>query len=306
MKNPSVAVLMSTYNGEKYLKEQIDSILAQKGVDITLYIRDDGSSDKTENIIKTYIGTGNVFYFKDGNNLRSGLSFMRLLYKVVRTEKSFDYYAFADQDDIWLEDKLIAAINIINNYNEPVLYGSNQIIYRDGIREGVRYPEPPDLTFMGHITANTVSGCTMVMNRQLAEIIVSLKCPNKEFLTVRCHDSWVYLVACVVGRVVYDDNAYILYRIHSNNVVGIRTLNIKQKIQKFFKGTTKNMRMKSSMYILNAFPDKQYKEKKYIEEMAYYQRNFLAKISLLKDYKICKSGNEGILTFFIKVLINYI
>ena len=76
MSRPTVAVLMSTYNGEKYLKEQIDSILAQRDVDVTLYIRDDGSADNTENIIREYMQmNNNIVFYKDGKNLRPCASF---------------------------------------------------------------------------------------------------------------------------------------------------------------------------------------------------------------------------------------
>ena len=98
-----VAILMSTYNGEKYLDEQIGSILAQEGVDVTLYIRDDGSSDRTAEIIKYYCKRYHNVSFTQGENLGVGNSFMQLVYDA---KDVYDYYAFADQDDIWLRDKL--------------------------------------------------------------------------------------------------------------------------------------------------------------------------------------------------------
>lgn len=76
----SVAVLMSTYNGEKYLKEQIDSILAQKDVDVTLFIRDDGSSDNTIGICKEYVEKHKNIVLKTGENIGVGNSFMQLVY----------------------------------------------------------------------------------------------------------------------------------------------------------------------------------------------------------------------------------
>ena len=113
------AVLMSTYNGELFIKEQIDSILAQKDVDITLYIRDDGSNDNTVKLIKEYIKKYDCIRFmNDNNNLRPGASFMKLLLSVLKKEKKYDFYAFADQDDIWLENKVETLLNEIKKDEE--------------------------------------------------------------------------------------------------------------------------------------------------------------------------------------------
>lgn len=96
MNTKSVQVVMSTYNGEKYLKEQIDSILSQEGVDVRLYIRDDGSSDRTTDILASYQEHKNVKIEK-GNNLGFAKSFLTALDECDEA----DYYAFSDQDDVW-------------------------------------------------------------------------------------------------------------------------------------------------------------------------------------------------------------
>lgn len=105
MNTKSVQVVMSTYNGEKYLKEQIDSILSQEGVDVRLYIRDDGSSDRTTDILASYQEHKNVKIEK-GNNLGFAKSFLTALDECDEA----DYYAFSDQDDVWEKDKLSTAI----------------------------------------------------------------------------------------------------------------------------------------------------------------------------------------------------
>lgn len=107
MNTKSVQVVMSTYNGEKYLKEQIDSILSQEGVDVRLYIRDDGSSDRTTDILASYQEHKNVKIEK-GNNLGFAKSFLTALDECDEA----DYYAFSDQDDVWEKDKLSTAIEI--------------------------------------------------------------------------------------------------------------------------------------------------------------------------------------------------
>lgn len=306
MSHPSVAVLMSTYNGEMYIEEQIESVLNQKDVTVTLYVRDDGSSDRTVEIVHEYAKRARVCLMRNGRNLRPGMSFMKLLYAVVKKERAYDYYAFADQDDIWLTDKLHSAIDMMKDSDEPLLYGSNQRIYRNGNIEGVRYPQTPDLTLLGHIATNTVSGCTMVMNRNLAEIVASLKCPDREFLTARCHDSWIYLIACAAGRVIYDDNAYIQYRIHESNAVGIRQRSLHVRIKKFLCGSVRNMRMLSAQYLIAAFPDVEFPDRQYVEKIAYYQRSLSDRIALIKCRKKCKTTLESELVFTLKVLFSYI
>lgn len=93
-----ITVLMSTYNGEKYLKEQLDSILNQEQVDLKLLIRDDGSTDGTVNILKEYENSHTNIKWYSGLNLGCGKSFFQL---VLDAPKS-DYYAFVDQDDVWV------------------------------------------------------------------------------------------------------------------------------------------------------------------------------------------------------------
>lgn len=123
-----VAVLLSTYNGSKYIKEQIDSILSQEGVNIDIYIRDDGSTDETVNIIYEY--KSNNIFLTEGKNIGVGNSFMELLYSVPEI---YDYYAFADQDDIWSEKKIRIAIEVLQK-NKKHLYASNQeLIDKSGI-----------------------------------------------------------------------------------------------------------------------------------------------------------------------------
>ncbi|MBQ4399872.1 MAG: glycosyltransferase, partial [Alphaproteobacteria bacterium] len=102
----NVLVLMSTYNGEKYLKTQLDSILAQQGVNVQILVRDDGSSDGTLPILQAYAAQGKLTYYT-GPNLKPAKSFMDLIYNAPQA----DFYAFADQDDYWLPEKLICAVN---------------------------------------------------------------------------------------------------------------------------------------------------------------------------------------------------
>ena len=186
-----VAVVMSTYNGEKYLAEQLDSILAQAGVSVSLFVRDDGSTDGTRAILAEYAEKHGNVSVDFAQNVGVGNSFMNALYAVPDT---FDYYAFADQDDIWLENKLIEAITLLQSSGKA-LYASNQEnVDKDGNSLGMRYGDDADihLTPVSIISNNTVAGCTFVFTRELYGRLTAAECrPTAELLKNRIHDVWV-------------------------------------------------------------------------------------------------------------------
>ena len=216
---PRVALAMSTYNGHKYLNEQIDSLLRQENVDLTMYIRDDGSSDDTIKILESY--NSEKIHVIKGKNEGVGNSFMDCLYAIPR---DYEYYCFADQDDIWLDDKIITAVKMIGKGEEPTLYGSNQLLVdAKGNKLKNRFTEAPDQRPLAVLNRNIVSGCTLVWNRQLNDILVAEdRKPSREFLYCRIHDVWVVMVASLVGNIMFDMEPHILYRQHENNVVGVR------------------------------------------------------------------------------------
>ena len=118
----NVQVIMSTYNGEKYIEEQIQSIFNQKECNVSLLVRDDGSTDKTIEIVKELSLKYNIKLIQ-GENLRAAKSFLEA---IKFTDEENDFFAFSDQDDVWLDDKLLNAIKCIEKYNDKILlYASN-------------------------------------------------------------------------------------------------------------------------------------------------------------------------------------
>ena len=304
-----VAVLMSTYNGEKYLREQIDSILAQEGVNVTLYIRDDGSSDSTIDIIKDYLKHNNKVKLDIGKNMGVGNSFMQLVYDVG---DEFDYYAFADQDDVWYSNKLAKAIEIIGNIEEPRLYGSNQeLIDKDKGRLGLRYSS--DFHMVTEVESvfqiNHISGCTLVFNRRLRNLLCEVnRRPTGLLLNNRIHDVWVVNVAALYGGLIYDVNAYIGYRQHDNNVIGAYShgilFNIKEKIRKIRQPKYRNGRSLISYELSNTFPEKAVEH-----PIIYCCHDGLtrqAKKYLLRNIKRIKMyTNEGYISLVIKICFGF-
>ena len=313
---PRVAILMSTYNGEKYLSEQLDSILNQQGVDIYLYIRDDGSSDSTMAILRAYAEkNSNLILKADGKNLGPGASFLCLFYSFSNSEETFDYVAFADQDDIWLPDKMLCAIQVIEQQTpaiqrEGILYGSNQILYRDGKQEGLRHAEKQDLTLAGHLSKNTISGCTMVLNWPLAQKIFNAPQPQKEIVERRMHDSWIILAAIACGNVIYDEEAHILYRIHQDNVVGIKKPTLRNRIAVKWKNITQPSfacyRSRTALQLLRSFPEIDGRKREILEEVAYYKSDLKEKRKLLSDTELVQNFGRNAVTGRLKILLNLI
>ncbi len=206
-----VQILMSTYNGEKYLREQLDSLLAQSYPDIEILIRDDGSKDHTVSVLQEYSNRyDNIQVFPEKNTGVTD-SFFELLKK-----SDADYIAFCDQDDVWLEQKVERAVDKISSFTEPALYIGNKILVDADlniISKGDSRSLKPG--FGNALVESIGSGCTMMMNRSLAEAL-RLHIPKQAVI----HDWWCYLAAAYLGTVVYDQKPYIWYRQHGNNEVG--------------------------------------------------------------------------------------
>lgn len=222
---PSVLVMMATYNGEKYVAEQIDSILAQEGVNVTLLISDDGSSDNTPSICKRYAeNKPNVQFSVNEKNKGLSKNFMDMLYGV--DPASYDYYAFSDQDDYWLSDKLSHAIGSISAAgNGPHLYYSDVCNVNEKLDGGTSEFAPfgPYSSSFGLLlTVNWASGCTMVFNSEFASVLQRYEPSSWS----RNHDGWVHLVARALNAQIADlDHAFIKRRISGQNQVGDRGLN---------------------------------------------------------------------------------
>lgn len=211
-KNNGILVLMSTYNGEKYLRQQIDSILGQQNVEVKLLVRDDGSHDATLSILDEYKAKGLLDYYQ-GENLGPARSFMHLL----QNAPTSDYYAFADQDDVWLPEKLSVAVNSLSEHEyAPALYFCQTQLVDENLNKKENVVIHPFLTFGESIVYKFIGGCTMVLNNSLRHII-----GNEQPVYIRMHDTWVYFIAQAVNAYIYfDRNPHIFYRQHDGNTLG--------------------------------------------------------------------------------------
>lgn len=216
-----ILVLLSTYNGEKFLCEQLDSILSQRDVEVNILIRDDGSSDSTPEILKNYEKSNCNVNICLGGNVGCAESFRILLNIAYNMGNSYNFYAFADQDDVWLPEKLYTACKKLKTLDRdlPCLYCSNlRVVDEDLNYIGMKYKKEQKLISKGEsLVCSMATGCTMVFNHRVLEIFDAY--PPKRMII---HDLWILHTCIFLGDVLYDDNAYILYRQHERNVIGAK------------------------------------------------------------------------------------
>lgn len=293
----NVLVMMSTYNGEKYLEEQINSILAQKGVFVYLLVRDDGSTDSTTNILKRYVSEyPNNITVICGENIGFGASFHNLTINALKLKQTmqFQYYAFSDQDDIWKNEKLIVACNALNELNDettPILYCSSRILVNNELLNIGKTISPPEILQQDVFWVNAAAGCTCVFNDNLLNEF------SRTFdKSMVYHDYWLFIIAKYIGRVYYDENSYILYRQHGSNFTGNQIQTLLDKFKKIHKSLYKSpLNVESTLakkfieFYASCVDDR---TREIITTIANYQISFYCKAKLLLDLSGCFKLNN--------------
>lgn len=206
-----VNVLISTYNGEKYISEQIESILNQSYSDIYIYIRDDGSTDGTRNILEKYMKFSNVNVLF-GNNVGFGISFLTLL----ELAEEGDYWAFCDQDDVWMKNKVSVAVEWLSQQTplEPCLFHSAYYNTTEDLQVEELVTKPLyKYDFVRAITECIHLGFSEVMNKALRNLVLKAK---KENLVT--HDWWTELVAMKFAKVYYSNEPMTYHRRLKNSI----------------------------------------------------------------------------------------
>ncbi|TDT72444.1 rhamnosyltransferase [Hypnocyclicus thermotrophus] len=224
-----VQVLMATYNGEDFIKEQINSILNQTYKNFELLIRDDNSSDKTVEIIRGYIKKDNRIKLIEDNKGNIGINKnFELLINISNTK----YIMISDQDDIWFKDKIERSLKKIKEIenDKPALVFSDSILYKNncefGNHIGKKFYKYNDSKFLMGI--NIAQGSTMIFNEKLKEKILPFN-----FYSDYLYDFYIFKNAKLYGNVYFIKNPTMYYRIHNKNQIGIGSdyLNIISKIR---------------------------------------------------------------------------
>lgn len=344
MHKPTIAVMMSSYNGSKYIEEQIRSIENQKSVDVELIIRDDGSTDSTCNIIEQLMNEySNIKLYKE-ENIGLGQSFLQLL----RRAPEIEYYSFADQDDYWEETKLISAINSIEravgsreldnmvgkgnildiltidsqsslddsisnsaSLNIPLLYTSNQTVTNSTlqiIRQ--KFEDSSHKDFFECFNNNQLSGCTMVFNSALRNECISREGYSERLLNIKIHDTWILYTAFITGVVLYDNCSYMLYRQHNDNVVGAKELHgiavIRDKWKRLTSKRYKGIRSLLARELLHNFDSVLDSQMKSHLIIISEANTYDGLVRLLKDEEIRNIFDEPAFMIAIRSLFNWI
>ena len=294
-----VCVLLSTYNGEKYLREQIDSVLNQKDVDVTLCVRDDGSKDGTIQILREYEKVGKI-RLEIGENKGYQKSFYLLLANAPET----DYYAFCDQDDVWDDDKLISAVKMLEAEDNsiPLLYYSALKVVNKDLKlkqvshKGYSIGEHPfEEAFMLSFTY----GCTTVINKVARE-----KFLKYDVNTLYSHDNNMNMICSALGKTIFDSTPHINYRQHGNNCFGYPSSvkAIIKTLRQYVKYEKHNLRSIEMQKIKDLFYNELTPEKQNFCNLILNYRNSKADKKALLNYKPYKS-KQKLINFYIRYLI---
>ena len=300
----SVAVIMSTYNGARFFAPQVESILEQEGVAVDLYIRDDGSTDpEFLDILQDLEGDDRVHISRQAN-VGVGNSFMQCLYSVPDT---YDYYALADQDDVWFKDKLARAIDRIEKLEGRVLYASNQMVVDQALRDPhKRFDRRPGTRCGDIIRGNVISGCTFVMSNALFRFLTDAENrPSEALLRVRIHDAWIAVVAALFGQIVYDDDAYLYYRQHGGNVVGAESSSPAYILRRKLKYLTQAQSGAAAMCneLIRVFGGRLGVCEGAVKAMGAYRRGVLSRFAMLSHAGFYRHENESSLVYALKAVM---
>jgi glycosyltransferase involved in cell wall biosynthesis len=273
-----VAILLSTYNGQRFLSVQLDSLLRQTYPKISICIRDDGSSDNTRDVIKTYEEK-----FADKVNLLQDELGHVGVYRSFRTligKCSADYYLFCDQDDIWDQNKVDILVQEINALGEKysskspclicsdyrIINEANELIVPSAFKEyGLKHKELVAGLFQGF-----VPGCTMIFNKPARKLF--LKYDGFEL-----HDNQILILTAIFGQIGFCSVQSMSYRVHSRNAIGLR------------ERTSKIILLKDLMKFI--FNSEQYRRiilRRYFEMRLQLARQI--RVSLLKERELFSSA----------------
>jgi glycosyltransferase involved in cell wall biosynthesis len=307
-KTKKVCVLMSTYNGSKYIDEQIDSLFKNKDVSLTLFVRDDGSTDSTvDHILRYREKYPEKVYLTRGSNVGFMKSFMGLL---DHAPKDFDYYAFCDQDDVWMPDKLIKAIEKIESVSGCATYCSSETYVDEHLNkiDGIysNLDELPTGWFKAQwsLSVSLVGlGCTFVWNKAMQDEINKVRISGLKF----GHDQFISILAPLVGKLYRDGESHILYRQHSNNTGEKRYKNkysISRILKRIFSREHDNDNLKIRKFIYAHYDNVPEKNRRLLKYSIDYRTNVISMFKMLKVNYAKGLNKKEEQKFFIQTLLH--
>lgn len=294
-----VAILMSVYNGGRFLKEQMESIARQTvAKDIELYIRDDGSPNGSSAAFFEEWKDRISLHYAYEENLGPAYSFWRLF-----TDRSIkaDYYLFCDQDDIWDEDKVEKQIESLADHAD-VSACNCRLVNADGIIiQDSRLTSEPDFSMRRLFVSGVTQGCSLCFTNEFREKLLGF-----QISCIPMHDIILLLYASMMGKIVWIQEPLFSYRIHENNVVaknGNPILNVKNTVRNWKNGSRNSMSQVASEMILNGVVLNDY-DKKFILAIKCYKINIKSKFEILNNEKLKVCDRRIAFAYKIRVLFN--
>jgi len=286
-----IPILLSSYNGEKYLKQQLDSLYKQTYKDFSIIVRDDKSTDKSLDILNSY----DIEMLSCDENLGTKESFSLLLDYSLHSDSN--YFMFCDQDDVWLVDKIEKTLKKMKELESifgdvPLLVHTDLEVVDENLQTidksfwHFEQINPNMNDFNQLLIQNTITGCTVLINKKLADLAIPV--PDGAIM----HDWWLGLVASKFGKIGYVDEGLIKYRQHAQNSIGANGFGINYIINKIF--TTINLipHQKQAKAFLEIYRDKLDSETiELLEAFSNLEsKSFWQKRKILLKYKILKQG----------------
>lgn len=294
-----ILVIMPTYNGEKYLTEQLESIWHQQGVDVTVLVRDDGSKDGTQALLEQYQREGKLTWYTGAH-----LHVEKGVFDLMKRAQAYDvdYISFADQDDVWDADKLLVATQFLDTVQDdtPALYYCGQRLVDGELNPIADHSLNDRRTLTTRFVLSDFAGCTGVFNKALLREVVSFE-PDYMLM----HDTWVLKVClCLGGKVFMDPNPHMDYRQHGGNTVGLG-----RSLPAYMKQVDQYLNVyhveKQIRELVRGYGDRMVpKYRKLAKMICEYRENPAYKKKLL-DRRVVDFHAKGLnLTYWLKVQLN--
>lgn len=305
MHRKKICVLMTTYNPPEYFKEQVKSILEQKDVDVELYVRDDASTH-TENL-KILDGLRNVHLIRAKENTGTSDNIKALLNYAKLNLPEYKYYAYSDQDDVCKLNKYFVASEEIDKLDDykPALYCGNLLVCDKNLNPSHElFPRNVVNLSVGQSLAQVFCfACTTMFNKKMLDTIC-----NYDFKRIG-FDSLLYYIGIVNRNIFYDDETYIYYRQHGDNVSGIKRKGLQYFAYNSLKVLGRKKENEQAMkfnatYLLNYFSDKLTKEEISLCKTVSQYNTFFSRLHIIHDQRIKAGYMPKDFYNFVRIILN--
>lgn len=295
----TIAVLMSTYNGEKYLSEQLESLANQTVADsMTVYIRDDGSTDTTFEIIDEWSKKLSIVLYK-GENKGPAQSFWELL---MNSDIQADYYAFCDQDDVWDADKLECGIRLLQDDVHLSLCNCRLTDDKGNTVQARMYDDVPVPRILRQFVCGMAQGCAMVLTKELRNYFLChpISC-------IPMHDTIVALHAMGFGKVAWETEPLFGYRMHGANVVAKESKSLPKRLKTTWwnwKNGSKYSMSEVAEELLSKPLNLTEEERLFLIHVKNYRTTLKSKVYILKNAYTQSVPWRAVRSYYLRILLN--